>query len=117
MGYTAYLTRDQFYPYWRSTNTDLISAAEFLNVVESDETLSIDLGNPDQVIWQGSELPFLYCAQCGDIAHNDPIPVVLDKMVQLASCLNAVVRGGDGEFWVSGTESQFPDHPDFDSTN
>jgi hypothetical protein len=59
---------------------------------------------------------FAFCAECTDIGHNDPIPAVLEKMVELSASLSAVVRGGDGEFWLSGTEMDWPDHPDFQTT-
>ena len=60
-------------------------------------------------------MPFRFCSERADIVHSDPVPEVLEKMVELSAKISAVVRGGDGEFWLSGSEMVFPDHPDFPS--
>ena len=113
MSYTAFITRSESYPLVLSDTDSPISAAEFFAVVDVDATLSVDPENPHLVKWQGSEIPFRFCAENGHVAHDDPVPAVLDKMVEIASHLIAVVRGADGEFWLSGDELDWPDHPDF----
>lgn len=60
--------------------------------------------------WIGHDLPFIFDPDLHTVEHNDPRPEVIEKMLALATLLGAVVRGGDGEIYSSGTESEFPGH-------
>lgn len=113
MGYTAFITRNRSYPFTRQDTGNPILAAEFLAIVDADPTLSVHSDNPNRVTWQGSEVPILYSAEYGDVGHSDPVPPVVEKRIDLSARLHAFVRGSDGEFWLSGTEVEWPDHPDF----
>ena len=112
MSYSAYITRDEFYPFLRGSGGSSISLDEWLALVEADTTLSL---NNDGLVatWTGSPTPFRYCVEYADIAHDDPSSAVLEKMVALSTTISAFVRGGDGEFWLTGSEFEWPDHPDF----
>ena len=113
MSYDAYITRDETYPFLRSSIANPISLGEWTALVEIDSTLSFQGDSELVVNWVGSSAPFRFCPERGDIAHDDPVPEVLEKMVELSAKICAVVRGGDGEFWQSGSEFQLPDDPDF----
>ena len=115
MSYIAFITRDQTYPFLRSSSTSPIALDEWTALVGADSTLTLDANDELVAIWTGSPLPFRFCPERADIVHSDPVPEVLEKMVELSAKISAVVRGGDGEFWLSGSEMVFPDHPDFPS--
>ncbi|MCA9201126.1 MAG: hypothetical protein KDA87_26480 [Planctomycetales bacterium] len=116
MGYTAYITRDRSYPFLASDPPNSVLAIavdEWLRLVESDTEL-IPAGER-AAQWRGHELPFEYQPETKSICHHDPQPNVIEKMLRLATTLNAVVRGGDGEIYTTGTEFHWPERPDFET--
>lgn len=112
MGYTAYITRDTSFPFLASDPPKTvpgIDVDDWLRIVESDTEL-IAAGE-FAVKWTGHALPFEYHSETKSICHHDPQPNVIEKMLKLATPLNAVVRGGDGEIYTTGTDFEFPQHP------
>ncbi|MCA9112000.1 MAG: hypothetical protein KDA52_18755, partial [Planctomycetaceae bacterium] len=89
-----------------------ISADDWLLVLQSDNEL-LPAGE-HFAKWCGHDLPFEFRPEEGSICHHDPQPNVIAKMLMLAAPLKAVVRGGDGEIYTSGTEFYWPNHPDFE---
>lgn len=114
MSYDAYITRDTSYPFLASEPPETetgVSLHDWTLAVSSDSELTpID---EHAAHWTGHALPFVYYADKQAIRHCDPKPNVIEKMLALATPLNAVVRGGDGEIYTSGNEFDWPDDPDF----
>src|SRR5262245_20869547 len=101
MGYDLHITRRGD---WYDEGAD-ISADEWLNYVESDPELSIDDRNSKYfAIWKGDDW---LSWRRGEIFTKNPRRNLVEKMIQIASRLDAKVQGDDGEVYIDG--SQVPD--------
>ena len=99
MGYDVHITRRAE---WHNDDGPPIAQAEWLHVVEQDPELGIDResyatseGGDRQfaVSWHEQTLWFFE----GEIRAKNPNRALIEKMVEIASCLNATVQGDDGE--------------------
>lgn len=110
--YSAYITRngdDPFLVRDKRPPSEIISLSEWLALVASDSTLQ--LTDRGWVFWSeesDEDLPFVFKAVYGHVSLDNPSPKGIDKMLELAHRLRAHVRGGDGEFYSTGTDCYFP---------
>lgn len=105
MGYELHVTRAEF---WAENDSHRIEANEWLTVIESDASLSIDERNGRYFAVFGSE------DESGWIDWNDgnlystyPRRAVFAKLLDIADLLHAKVQGDDGEVYES-----LDDYPD-----
>ncbi len=101
MGYDVHITRKQD---WADTEGPCISEDEWGDCVDADPELSWDKdGNLHDAKWNDKDqTPFWFHE--GDIYTKNPSPVVLKKMFAVATVLNAVVQGDDGELYDENGE-------------
>ena len=109
MGYDLHITRAEF---WAENAGQEISAEEWLELVDSDSSLSIDLdsgpyfaelksSHEDSHAWlKWSE---------GNILTTYPDRATLAKMLEIAGRLDANVQGDDGERYTD--PSEIPERP------
>ena len=99
MGYEVHITRAEN---WAENQDDFIQAEEWLNLVESDGELTLDVRNgPYFAMWSGPseyEEPWFAWSE-GNIHATYPDPMMLGKMIQIAGKLGAKVQGDDGELY------------------
>lgn len=100
MGYDVHITRAS---QWTDSDTNPITAAEWLSLVKADDTLTITgIQGAHFAVWHGEsshEEPWLDWADGRIFTKNADAPL-LEKMVALASQLNARVQGDDGEIYL-----------------
>ncbi len=97
MGYDLHITRAEF---WAENEGKEISAEEWLALVESDRTLTINVQNGPYFAELVSPIHVIQRWlnwNEGNILSKNPDRVTLEKMLQVASRLKASVQGDDGE--------------------
>lgn len=111
MGYNLHITRAKFH--YRNDN-QWITAEEWLRYVEQDPELRLAGYNGDYfAIWSGpSSLPDPWLDWFeGNIYTKNPDDALIDKMVQIAKKLGAVVQGDDCEVYIGGGSRSFLSPP------
>lgn len=112
MGYDLHITRRQ---HWCDPDSGAdIAPAEWYPLVAHDPELrhAPELGE-GMVLWSGPsthELPWLAWSD-GNISTKNPDPVLIGKMVAIATALGARVQGDDGEIYVDGSGEPQPEAP------
>ena len=100
MGYDYHITRAAD---WADSDAQPITVAEWLSLVKADDTLTITGIQGDHfAVWHGDsrqEEPWLDWENGRIFTKNADAPL-LEKMVALASQLNARVQGDDGEIYL-----------------
>ena len=97
MGYDLHITRKK-----RWTDEEgLIPVQEWLRIVASDPALVQDPNDPNAAFFGDSELEWLTWNR-GTIYTKNPSERIVNEMIRLASDLNAVVMGDDGEVYERG---------------
>jgi hypothetical protein len=101
MGYDLHITRASA---WYDSETEPISAEEWLADVALDPELTVDADNgPTDVLWvtkNGDVLsPFWWWE--GSITTKNPDPATIAKMLEIARRLDARVFGDDDEEYRS----------------
>ena len=104
MGYDLHVTRKSF---WADEVGPVITIEEWLAYVNSDPTLTPDSRNgPHMVLWNGPskyEEPWIDWNE-GELYTKNPDPPLIGKLLEIATALNARVRGDDNEVYTSPTE-------------
>lgn len=104
MGYDLHITRRKR---WTDYGNN-ITAKEWLALVKSDPELKIDRKQGCYfAIWSGKctlESPWLDWSD-GKISTKNPDDALIDKMVEIARKLNAVVQGDEGEIYKSAKDA------------
>jgi hypothetical protein len=104
MGYDLHIVRG---PNYYENPDHQISADEWLWYVEADSELMLSLlHGPYFTIWSGKskyQNPWLDWHR-GSIYTKNPDAGIITKMLQIAKCLKAQVRGDDGEIYISPIE-------------
>ena len=101
MGYDLHITRRRDW----SSEGDVITTDEWLAYVRSDPELRLNPANgPYFAEWRGPSVTgeSWFDWSNGQIEAKNPDPALIDKMVAIASRLNATVQGDDGETYKSG---------------
>ncbi len=101
MGYDLHITRAEF---WAENEGQEISAEEWLALVESDRTLTINVQNGPhfaELVSPNHDFQRWLNWNEGNILSKNPDRVTLEKMLQVASRLEASVQGDDGERYVN----------------
>ncbi len=101
MGYDLRITRAP--GFWAETESGGINIEEWMRVVEADPELSLEDGRMGFAGWLG---PSRYPDPWFDwwrrsIKTKNPDPPMVEKMLQIASRLDARVQGDDGEIYLS----------------
>ena len=99
MGYDFHITRASD---WSQNATAKIAAEEWLAIVEADAELSLAPRNgPYFANWSGpSKLPEPWLDWFdGNVYTKAPDSALLQKMVRIATVLNAQVQGDEGEVY------------------
>ena len=99
---------------WADSDAQPITAAEWLNLVKSDDTLTITgIQGAYFAVWHGDsrhEEPWLDWENGRIFTKNADAPL-LEKMVALARQLNARVQGDDGEIYLGDGRVLAPSSP------
>ena len=101
MGYDLHITRAEF---WADNEGQEISADEWLALIESDPTLTINIENGPhfaELVSPNSDIQRWLNWDGGNILTKNPDRVTLKKMLEVASLLGASVQGDDGERYQS----------------
>ena len=111
MGYDYHITRAED---WADSDARPITAAEWLSLVKADDTLTITgIQGAHFAVWHGDsrhEEPWLDWENGRIFTKNADAPL-LEKMVALASQLNARVQGDDGEIYLGDGRTLAPTAP------
>ncbi|MCA8958466.1 MAG: hypothetical protein KDC87_20485 [Planctomycetes bacterium] len=99
MGYDLRITRATD---WTSNQGLEISAREWLAVIENDPDLHADPSNGPHAAQFGTGRWFDWFE--GNVMTTDPDSATVQKMIDLAQRLSAVVQGDDGEFYDSASQ-------------
>ncbi len=104
MGYNLHITRRS---YWADIGND-ITCAEWLDYVLTDRELKL-LGpsSPLLAIWDGPSVlidPWLDWSD-GQIFTKNPDALLINKMIEVAERLGAVVQGDEGEAYMEQVSS------------
>jgi hypothetical protein len=103
MGYELHITRAN--RGWKNEDKNPITAAEWLSVVEGDETLSVQWNDDNEYIatdWTPIENPSAGRQldwHHGRISVKYPSMALLIKLLELSNQLGGRVLGGDGELY------------------
>lgn len=110
MGYDLHITRAEF---WAENEGRRISREEWLRLVEEDPELAIDEQNgPLFANWgpvSDDYSPWFDWSE-GNVYTKNPDRNTVEKMLQIATLLEATVQGDDGETYTSPDD--FPDSLD-----
>lgn len=109
MGYDLHVTRKAF---WADEEGPVITAEEWLFLVERDPELSLDpRGGPYHALWNGPSKyfdPWIDWSE-GELYTKNPDPPLIAKLLEIAIALEAKVRGDDNEVYTSPTEYHHDD--------
>ena len=109
LGYDLHITRAEF---WAENAGEEISAEEWLELVDSDSSLTINADNGPYFTelkpTDGQTHRWLKWSE-GNILTTYPDRATLAKMLEIASRLGASVQGDDGERYSN--PSEIPERP------
>ena len=111
MSYSVSITRNRDYPYDRRSGG--VTLQEWLELVRDDVSLVPDDNEEGTFWWSDAETPFRYDSLRETIEYQNPTPEAINKLLELATKIDACVRGHNSEFYLSGSVVEWPDHPDF----
>ncbi|MEB8431921.1 hypothetical protein OO007_06745 [Cocleimonas sp. KMM 6892] len=100
MGYNLYITRKE--NHWDESGSK-ISKKEWLEYVSKDSELIIDSKSKDYVILKnsGDSAPWLFWSETGVIDSKNPPHFFIEKMISIATDMDAKVQGDDLEIYTS----------------
>lgn len=99
MGYELHITRAEF---WAENEGHEISADEWLELVSSDPTLTINVRSGPyfaEFVSSAQDIRRWFNWNEGNIVTKNPDRVTVEKMLQIASILGASIQGDDGEHY------------------
>ena len=110
MGYEFHITRAK---HWTQSETQPISAQEWLRFIESDSELAIDpRGNGDHfALWSRHKIggDFVWFDwNRGQVFTKHPNQTTLGKMLAIARHLGAIVQGDEGETYNRADDPNVP---------
>ncbi|GEM_PF-985165 len=107
MTYEVHITRRES---WSDESGSKVTREEWLRLVEGDDTFELAAGGGPSAVWSGHPafragteqegVLFLFSDWSGMLSVDQPDEPTLGKMIELASALQATVRGDDGESYV-----------------
>ena len=111
MGYNLYITRRKYH---FDEDGPSITAAEWRALVDADPELNFKRDDePLTAFWDGDcEYPdpwFAYSDEYACIDTKNPDEPIVNKMLEIASKLDAKVQGDDGEIYRSSNDTYFED--------
>jgi hypothetical protein len=107
MTYEVHITRRES---WADTSGRKVTREEWLALVSEDDTFKLSAGGGPSAVWgahprllaglEREGVLFLFSDWSGWLSVDQPDAPTLGKMVEVASALEATVRGDDGETYV-----------------
>ena len=92
MGWEMHITRAE---YWAESETQPIGSEEWVALISRDNELAFDRRNGEfHVIWKGQETCWLEWRD-GEIYSKSPTQPLYEKMLEIATALNAHLRDDD----------------------
>ncbi|WBU49571.1 hypothetical protein PF050_01165 [Kosakonia pseudosacchari] len=92
MGWEMHITRAES---WSDSETQPIGSEEWVQLVNHDEELAFDRRNGEfHAIWKGQETCWLEWND-GEICSKSPTQPLYEKMLEIATALNAHLRDDD----------------------
>lgn len=92
MGWEMHITRAEC---WTESETQPIGSEEWVQLVNHDEELAFDRRNGEfHAIWKGQETCWLEWRD-GEIYSKSPTQPLYEKMLEIATALNAHLRDDD----------------------
>ncbi len=107
MGYDLHITRAKF---WSENEDCKITPEEWLAIAAQDPELGLERKNgPYSTNWSGKSVlsePWLNWS-AGNIYTKNPDWALINKMVEIANRLGAVVQSDDGEIYPGGDKAPY----------